>query len=454
MLAQVPRTRWGGVADGYFRPSGYFRIAQRDGVFWLVDPDGGRFLSKGVNTVRFDQDQIQNSDRIPYAEACRRKYGSQAAWRSAVAARLAGWGFNTLGSWSDETVADAGSVPLAVTSNLDLGMSFAWQENDATNRGKPRQDFPDVFDPDFDRHVERRARRDLRGGTRRSKHHRLVHRQRTALGTGLARPRRVADAVSAVIGRDPGPHAASLAAQALSDFENFNACGARRASWDAAALTHIEPPYPRSPLSTQRARRGRRQSCRSGAPPFRRLRRLRRATAERYFEMTARRSERRIPSSRARLPLCLCAAARAVIDAAARHVDVISFNCYDLDAGAGDRHLCSHRQALPDRRILVSRRRFRPAEHQRRRTAGRDASRAGRLRSGATSPQLCASRRLSAITGSSMPISRPRAASTARIRISERSRSRTTSTKNSRKTMTSVNAEAEAMHARPRRVAA
>ncbi len=59
MSAQVPKTRWGGIADGQFRPSGYFRVAERDGVFWLVDPDGGRFLSKGVNTVRFDQDRIQ-----------------------------------------------------------------------------------------------------------------------------------------------------------------------------------------------------------------------------------------------------------------------------------------------------------------------------------------------------------------------------------------------------------
>lgn len=38
----------------------------------------------GVNMVRFDQDQIQNSGRIHYAEACRRKYGGKDAWRAAV----------------------------------------------------------------------------------------------------------------------------------------------------------------------------------------------------------------------------------------------------------------------------------------------------------------------------------------------------------------------------------
>jgi len=128
---------------------------QRIGVWWLVDPEGGRFLSKGVNTVRFDQDEIQGSKRVPYAETCTKKYGSVEAWRAAVAARLAGWGFNTLGSWSDMAAATAGP-PLALTPNLDLAMSLAWAWNDR-HPGMPRMEFPDVFDPAFDAHIRRRA---------------------------------------------------------------------------------------------------------------------------------------------------------------------------------------------------------------------------------------------------------------------------------------------------------
>ena len=148
MPAQARKTRWGGVADGHSRPGGYFRVDRRDGVHWLIDPDGGRFISKGVNTVKFDQDKVQNSERVPYADACRRKYGSEDAWRKAANARLAGWGFNTLGSWSDEAVAAAGPAPLAVAPNIDLAMSFGWER---------RQDFPDVFDPEFEAHIRRRA---------------------------------------------------------------------------------------------------------------------------------------------------------------------------------------------------------------------------------------------------------------------------------------------------------
>jgi hypothetical protein len=141
----LQRTKWGGIADDCFRSSGFFRVAERNGVFWLVDPDGGRFISKGVNTVRFDQDHVGNADRIPYADACRAKYGSPHIWRAAVADRLANWRFNTLGCWSDELVASAGSSLLATTPMAAIGASFRLHRRDEI--------FPDVFDPAFSGHI-------------------------------------------------------------------------------------------------------------------------------------------------------------------------------------------------------------------------------------------------------------------------------------------------------------
>jgi hypothetical protein len=146
----LQRTKWGGITDGCFRGSGFFRVDERDGVFWFVDPDGGRFLSKGVNTVRFDQDRIGNTDRVPYADACRKKYGSQHVWRAAVANRLAGWKFNTLGCWSDELVASAGSSLLATAPTAALGASFRLHRRDEI--------FPDVFDPAFSDHIRASAK--------------------------------------------------------------------------------------------------------------------------------------------------------------------------------------------------------------------------------------------------------------------------------------------------------
>ena len=149
------RTRWGGIDDRRFEASGFFRVAKRGDIWWFVDPDGGRFLSKGVDTVRTDQDRIQNSARVPYAESCRRKYGRQQAWREAAARRLLSYGFNSLGAWSDVGVAAAGASPLAVAPVIDIGGAFLKK----SPGGNAARAFPDVFDPAFEAFARRHAHR-------------------------------------------------------------------------------------------------------------------------------------------------------------------------------------------------------------------------------------------------------------------------------------------------------
>lgn len=117
------RTRWGGLIDDRVQRSEYFCVGQFDSVWWLIDPDGGLFLSKGINVVRCDPDRIRNTDVIPYLEVCLRKHGSIVGWRSAAAVRLLSWGFNSLGAWSDEAVAITGLSPLGLTAVLDIGAS-------------------------------------------------------------------------------------------------------------------------------------------------------------------------------------------------------------------------------------------------------------------------------------------------------------------------------------------
>jgi agarase len=335
MSAQVPRTRWGGVADGCFQPGGYFRIAQRDDIFWLVDPEGGRFLSKGVNSVRFDQDRVRNTERIPYAEACQRKYGSKQAWRAAAAARLARWGFNTLGSWSDDSAANAGPALLAVTINLDLGMSFAWDKNDAA-KGMPGQNFPDVFDADFDRHVHQRAR-DL-CATRRDDQSLLGWFIDNELRWGP--DWRGSDELLTLflaLPATPGRNAAlTWLRQRYPDFAAFNSTWRTPAqSWDALnALPRIGPPYPRNPIYQRNARE---EEDANRADPTR-------ATfvadcdafaalvGERYFKMTRAAIKAADPHHLILGCRFAYVPPRGVIEAAARHADVISLNCYDPDA--------------------------------------------------------------------------------------------------------------------------
>jgi agarase len=285
MGSGLQRTLWGGMADGRFRASGRFRLVEDVGVTWLVDPDGGRFLSLGVNNVSFDPDQIQGTNRSPYAEACARKYGGVEGWRAAAGARLAGWGFNTLGSWSDEAVAGAGPS-LATAPNLDLGMSFAWAKNEQ-DRSRPQQAFPDVFDPAFADHVTQRA------------HQRCAARREDAriLGWFLDNELRW--------GPDwRGPE------ELLTLFLNLapDAPG-RGAARDWLASRHGD----------------------AGAPSQADCDDFAALLAERYFALAS-------DALRAADPAHLNLGSRfayppkpAIVAAVARHADIVSFNCYDTD---------------------------------------------------------------------------------------------------------------------------
>ena len=286
--------------------------------------------------MRFDQDEIQNSKRVPYAEACRRKYGNQSVWRAAIARRLAGWGFNTLGAWSDEAVARAGPAPLVVTPNLDLGMSFAWQKNDQAGSER-KQDFPDVFDPAFENHIRRRARERCAARSGDPAVIGWFVDNELRWGPDWRGPDELLSLFLNLAPSSSGPERSDhVLARALPDFAAFNSSwGSDARSWDDFnALARIEAPYRRKPpyerdapseALANRADPGRgafAADCASFAS----------LVAQRYFELTT-------AAIKAADPHHLVLGCRfaypptsEVIDAAGRYVDVVSFNCYGLDA--------------------------------------------------------------------------------------------------------------------------
>ena len=115
--------------------AGFYRVAEDEGTWWVVDPSGEQLLSRGVNVVHYDGDHSPLLGYAPYGRAVQQKYGSRAAWAEAAARRLRDWGFNTIGSWSDEAMYSSG---LAYTQNLNIARSVP---------DKPV--FPDVFSDTF-----------------------------------------------------------------------------------------------------------------------------------------------------------------------------------------------------------------------------------------------------------------------------------------------------------------
>lgn len=138
-----------------YAATGFFRVQNDGGRWWFIDPKGRRFISKGVTTVQYAQDNIQRTDRSPYRETNDAKYGSVANWRKAVAPRLMGWGINTLGAWADAELAtiDVNGQYLAYAPNLNLGALFLGTPREVWLRGE----FPNVFDPRFEAFARQKA---------------------------------------------------------------------------------------------------------------------------------------------------------------------------------------------------------------------------------------------------------------------------------------------------------
>ncbi len=127
------------IVPSSFAQSGYFRVENRAGVWWLLDPNGSTTLSIGVDTIRYEGDRIQGTRAAPYLEAVKKLYPDRASWGQAVLARLRSWGFNTIGAWSDPELWDL-EMPYTIILDIAERAGADWQH------GRPA----DVFDPQFE----------------------------------------------------------------------------------------------------------------------------------------------------------------------------------------------------------------------------------------------------------------------------------------------------------------
>jgi agarase len=80
----------------------FYRTELRDGRWWYVGPGGGVSFSIGLNYVN-PSGMTARDGTNPYRAVMEAKYGApvdQAAWARDAGARLAAWGFNTVGAFS------------------------------------------------------------------------------------------------------------------------------------------------------------------------------------------------------------------------------------------------------------------------------------------------------------------------------------------------------------------
>lgn len=125
----------------------HFYTAEIEGVWWIVDPGGNAFFSKGVNHITFTADFSPQLGYSPYGRATLDKYKIESAWADATAERLRNWGFNTIGSWSSPVIMNR-KIPFTINLNIGQEGGANWQHGI----------FPDVFSEGFTRAAKRVAR--------------------------------------------------------------------------------------------------------------------------------------------------------------------------------------------------------------------------------------------------------------------------------------------------------
>jgi hypothetical protein len=153
----APLDRFGGWKGERFKSTGFFypqKIANR---WWLIDPDGYRFLHIAVNGVRpgrlLGNDEPQKfrlSERAQKAFDTR--FGSVDAWRDQSVKLLRSAGFNGTGSWSADSLLRTPTDRPVYTINLRLMSSYGAKRG-GTFQTPGHTGYPNdcifTFDPEF-----------------------------------------------------------------------------------------------------------------------------------------------------------------------------------------------------------------------------------------------------------------------------------------------------------------
>lgn len=160
-------SRWGGWSKHQWPSTGFFRTENRDGRWWLVDPDGHPFWSAGLDCVGMNIEAAYTGIEkalswLPerdetYAPAVKEGHTGQRAvnylvanfihtfganwqsyWAEIALSFLHAWGFNTVANWSDWRIASRAGFPYVRPLDDHFPRSLLVYRS-----------FPDVFGPDF-----------------------------------------------------------------------------------------------------------------------------------------------------------------------------------------------------------------------------------------------------------------------------------------------------------------
>ncbi|MGN0852059.1 MAG: hypothetical protein ACI4Q3_01635 [Kiritimatiellia bacterium] len=131
------------------RATGFFRVVQKDGRWWVIDPKGRGTVLLGIDHVTYWGHHSQRTNRSIHHEVNKVRFPNKADWEADTLKRLKDWGFNMLGAGCDGNLKHRG---LAHTVFLSIGEGLCWNDPAfyiCPNEHRPCSAFPNVFHPQF-----------------------------------------------------------------------------------------------------------------------------------------------------------------------------------------------------------------------------------------------------------------------------------------------------------------
>ena len=140
------------------KATGFFRSELINKRWWIIDPAGYPYFFKGVAVYRAGASdlQIQKKNEI---------FGTDSVWAEKQTNMLKSWGFNGAGAWSNVELLRQMKTPLPYTVIINPMSSYKSEhiqkfggKYKVTDWQGYRFDLVMVFDPEFERHIEKSIR--------------------------------------------------------------------------------------------------------------------------------------------------------------------------------------------------------------------------------------------------------------------------------------------------------
>lgn len=145
----IPTYRGARVKPAKRHATGFFRVEQVDGVWWLVDPKGNLFLALGTDHASYFVHWCEQLGYAPYHRNMVRQHQSEARWAQETLQRLKAWGFTALSVNHSLFLRHRGLPHMEF-----LGMGYGFAQYDDLVKPIHWTGFPNVFSPEWAQYCE------------------------------------------------------------------------------------------------------------------------------------------------------------------------------------------------------------------------------------------------------------------------------------------------------------